>query len=611
MVVFSTISGRCRVSTTASVELIPHVGNLRLLRFVTLMLGPCRTKDTLLLIGGACGAIVCGAALPLFTVVFGETLDKLGSGGADIASSVMTMVYYFTGLAVISFVSGFAEVALWMIPAARNADRLRIRALQATMRQDISWFDTHKDSSGVLASVQEDSSLVQRGTGEKVGNFIHHITCCSVGLGVGMWRSWEVTLLMLGMFPILGGVSGGLAKITTWMTSRSAQAYAAAGSTANESISNVRTLAAFGAEEKATNLYRAKLAEPMRMGKIQGWVAGLTIGFTQFSFLGSFALALWFGSIMVASGRNTGGDVVAALFAGLIAGFAVGQAIPNLTHFASARMAGARLVRRIEQLPEIDEENMDGMVIHPDDLQGHVELREVDFRYPARPTVQVLKKFNLVVPAGQTVALVGESGSGKSTVIGLIERFYDPESGAVTLDGVDIRDIRVSSLRSSIGLVSQEPALFACTIGENISYGRPGATQAEIEAAAQAANAHKFISALPDGYDTFVGERGVQLSGGQKQRIAIARAVLRNPKVLLLDEATSALDSESERVVQEALDSLMVGRTTIVIAHRLSTIQNADKICVVQHGEITEEGTHKELIARGGAYASLVSLQAH
>ena len=217
--------------------------------------------------------------------------------------------------------------------------------------------------------------------------------------------------------------------------------------------------------------------------------------------------------------------------------------------------------------------------------------------------------FRLVVAAGTTVAIVGESGSGKSTVVQLIERFYDPQSGTVLLDDVDIRTLNLHWLRAQIGLVSQEPVLFNMTVADNIRYGRPDATLESVIAAAKAANAHSFIEALPEGYDTLLGEGAIQLSGGQKQRVAIARAVVKDPKVLLLDEATSALDAESERVVQDALDKLMVGRTTIVIAHRLSTIKDADSIAVVYKGHLVEQGTHEDLVAKGGSYARLVSHQ--
>eukprot|EP01050_Picozoa_sp_SAG11_P009445 SAG11_NODE_887_length_6694_cov_21.780440_5_plen_432_part_00 len=267
----------------------------------------------------------------------------------------------------------------------------------------------------------------------------------------------------------------------------------------------------------------------------------------------------------------------------------------------------AQLVNRV---PAIDESSK-GIAKPGKSAEGKIELKDVVFTYPARPDQQVMNGFSLTVEAGQTVALCGASGSGKSTTIQLVERFYDPESGSVSLDGQDLKTLNLSWLRQQVGLVSQEPTLFAGTIGENIAYGKPGATPEEIQAAAKSANAHNFITKFPDGYNTDCGSAGTQLSGGQKQRVAIARAIIKNPSVLLLDEATSALDNESEKAVQGALDELMQTRkrTTIVIAHRLSTIQNADKIAVVSNGVVVEEGTHTELMAKQGAYADLHSAQ--
>lgn len=243
-------------------------------------------------------------------------------------------------------------------------------------------------------------------------------------------------------------------------------------------------------------------------------------------------------------------------------------------------------------------------------LTGRVDFMNISFSYPTRPGNQILKKFNLTLPPCRTVAIVGESGGGKSTVAALLERFYDPSSGVVMLDGLDIRTLDPSWLRGHvIGFISQEPVLFGTSVMENIRFGKPSATDAEVMTAAKQANAHNFITGFPDRYNTVVGERGVTLSGGQKQRIAIARALIKNPSILILDEATSALDAESERVVQEALDRATTGRTVLIIAHRLSTIQRADLICVMSNGRIVEAGTHLELLSKGGLYAELIKRQ--
>jgi ATP-binding cassette subfamily B (MDR/TAP) protein 1 len=288
--------------------------------------------------------------------------------------------------------------------------------------------------------------------------------------------------------------------------------------------------------------------------------------------------------------------------------FALGQAAKPLGDFAAGLSASASLLKVTNRVSLIDSFSTDGVT--PSSVTGTIEVRDVHFAYPTAPDVPVCKGYSLKVEAGQTVALSGPSGSGKSTIISLIERFYDPHSGVVMLDGIDIKTLNVRWLRSQLGLVSQEPVLFQGTVAENIRYGKPDATQAEIEEAARNANAHDFISSdLHMAYETDVGLRGGKLSGGQKQRVAIARALIRKPAVLLLDEATSALDNESERIVQAALDEIMAKqkRTTIVIAHRLSTIRNADKIAVLKEGQVIEEGTHDELLANPeGLYFNLV-----
>jgi ATP-binding cassette, subfamily B (MDR/TAP), member 1 len=290
------------------------------------------------------------------------------------------------------------------------------------------------------------------------------------------------------------------------------------------------------------------------------------------------------------------------------AGRSLGQAAPNISTFLRARTAAYPIFQMIERSTVNTASSRTGRTLPV--VDGHIQFRNVDFSYPSRPDVVILDRFSLNFPAGKIVALVGGSGSGKSTVVSLIERFYEPLSGSILLDGHDIKELDVKWLRRQIGLVNQEPALFATSIRENILYGKGDATAEEINHAAKLSEAITFINHRPDRYETQVGERGIQLSGGQKQRIAISRAILKNPSILLLDEATSALDAESEKSVQEALDRVMVGRTTVVIAHRLSTIRNADTIAVVDGGRIVETGTHEQLMANPySAYSSLIQLQ--
>jgi len=350
---------------------------------------------------------------------------------------------------------------------------------------------------------------------------------------------------------------------------------------------------------------------------------------------GMNALGLWFGAWLIAQDMRarsqcnyqttdsgeliepddsciSGGDVMICIFSIFFGSINLGQAAPGFSAFKLARHEVSKAFAKIALVSPIDPlDESKGAAL--DDVQGSLEFRNVRFAYPMRPDHEVYTGMNLTIPAGKTVAFVGPSGCGKSTAVQLIERFYDPSAGAVLLDGTDIKDLKVSWYRQQIGLVSQEPVLFGGTIRDNISYGKPGASSEDIENAAKLANIHwDIVGKFPDKYDTQVGEGGIQLSGGQKQRIAIARAIVRDPKILLLDEATSALDTKSERVVQEALDGLLKARqrTTIVIAHRLSTIRHADKIVVFTDGRIVEEGTHEELIVVvDSLYATLVNLQ--
>lgn len=385
-------------------------------------------------------------------------------------------------------------------------------------------------------------------------------------------------------------------------------AYSRATAVAREAIANIRTVAAFGAEDRISTHFESELHQPNKQALLRGHISGIGYGVTQLFGFCSYALGLWYASVLIKNKHSNFGDIIKSFMILIITALSVAETLALAPDIVKGSQALGSVFGIIKRKTCINPNDPKSKFV--EQIIGHVELRNVNFKYPSRPNVTILEELNLKIPAGKSLAIVGPSGSGKSSVISLVMRFYDPTSGTVVIDGLDIKRFNLRSLRLKIGLVQQEPALFSTTIYDNIKYGNEEATEIEILKAAKAANAHGFITRMPDGYQTHVGDRGVTLSGGQKQRVAIARAILKDPSILLLDEATSALDSASEKIVQEALDKLMVGRTTILVAHRLSTIKGADSIAVLYNGKVIELGNHEELISKPGSmYMQLVSLQ--
>uniref|UniRef100_A0A8C2E097 Bile salt export pump n=1 Tax=Cyprinus carpio TaxID=7962 RepID=A0A8C2E097_CYPCA len=503
--------------------------------------------------------------------------------------------YYYVGIGAGVFILGYLQISLWITAAARQIQIIRKMYFRKVMRMEIGWFDC--TSVGELNTrMSDDINKINDAIADQVGIFIQRFTTFVCGFLMGFAKGWKLTLVIVSVSPLIG-VGAGL-----MLTGMELQAYAKAGAVADEVLSSVRTVAAFGGEKKEVERYNHHL---------HGLIMGFFTGYMWFIIFLCYALAFWYGSSLVVDTQEySPGTLLQVFFGVLIAALSLGQASPCLEAFAAGRGAATIIFETIEREPEIDCLSEAGYKL--DKVKGDLEFHNVTFHYPSRPEVKVKLKFtplNLQVTSGETTAFVGPSGAGKSTAIQLIQRFYDPKEGMVTLDGHDIRGLNIQWLRSLIGIVEQEPVLFATSIAENIRYGRPGVSNDDIITAAKEANAYNFIMDLPQKFDTLVGEGGGQMSGGQKQRIAIARALVRNPRILLLDMATSALDNESEAVVQEALDKVRMGRTTISIAHRLSTIKNADVIVGFEHGRAVERGKHDELLDRKGVYFTLVTLQ--
>uniref|UniRef100_A0A7N0T683 Uncharacterized protein n=1 Tax=Kalanchoe fedtschenkoi TaxID=63787 RepID=A0A7N0T683_KALFE len=566
--------------------------------------------DLVLMALGFIGAVGDGFTTPLILFVASKLMNNVGSASLsnDATDSINKNSVNLLFVACGSFVACFLEGFCWARTGERQAARLRARYLKAVLRQDVTYFDLHVAStSQVITSVSNDSLVIQDVLSEKVPNFLMNTAAFVGSYMVAFLLLWRLAIVAFP-FIILLVIPGLIYGRTLMGLAQKIQIeYAKANTVVQQSISSIRTVYSFGGENKTIAEFSAALEGSVRLGLRQGLAKGLAIGSNGITFA-IWAFMSYYGSRLVMYHGAQGGTVFGVGAAIALGGLSLGSGLSNLKYFSEAASAGQRMMEVIKRVPEIDSDNMDGETLHQ--VLGKVEFKNVDFAYPSRPESMICKSFSLKVPAGNTVALVGGSGSGKSTVIALLQRFYDPLDGEILVDGVPIDKLQLKWLRSQMGLVSQEPALFATTIKENIIFGKEDATMDEVVRAAKAANAHNFISKLPLGYDTQVGERGVQMSGGQKQRIAIARAIIKSPKILLLDEATSALDSESERIVQEALVTASVGRTTIVIAHRLSTIRDADIIAVVQNGQVVETGSHDNLIQReNGVYKSLVHLQ--
>ncbi|KAK9067743.1 hypothetical protein SSX86_011854 [Deinandra increscens subsp. villosa] len=566
--------------------------------------------DYVLMITGTVGAIGNGVCMPLMTILFGDLLNSFGENqnNDDVVRVVSKVSLKFVYLAVGCGIASFLQVALWMITGERQAARIRNLYLKTILRQDVSFFDKETNTGEVVGRMSGDTVLIQDAMGEKVGKFTQLMATFVGGFVIAFAKGWLLTLVMLSSIPPLVISGSVMSVMVARMASRGQTAYAKAATVVEQTIGSIRTVASFTGEKKAVADYNKSLIDAYNSSVHEGLVTGLGLGSMMLIVFCSYALAVWYGAKLIIEKGYNGGTVLTVIFAVLTGSMSLGQASPCLSAFAAGRAAAFKMFETINRKPEIDSYDTKGKVLN--DIRGDIELREVYFTYPARPDEEIFRGFSLSISSGTTAALVGQSGSGKSTVISLIERFYDPQAGEVLIDNINLKEFQLKWIREKIGLVSQEPVLFTSSIKDNIMYGKDGASMEEIRVAVELANAAKFIDKLPQGLDTMVGEHGTQLSGGQKQRIAIARAILKDPRILLLDEATSALDAESERVVQEALDRIMVNRTTVIVAHRLSTVRNADMIAVIHRGKMVEKGSHTELLQDPeGAYSQLIKLQ--
>ncbi len=547
-------------------------------------------------------ALAIASAMTLsYPLIVQKIVDGIDQGGGR--ELVDRYVILLLGLFAIGAVMGALRAYIFTAAGERVVARLREQLYTAITSQEIAFFDERR--TGELTNrLAADTTVLQNTVTVNVSMLLRFAVTGTGAIAFLFYTSWQLTLVALAVVPVVA-IGGGVYGRRMRKISRDVQdALARSTEVAEETIAGIRTVRAFAREPSEQARYSAAVQESYALARYRARIIAVFRGVMGFGSYGAVALVLWYGGTLLVEGALTLGELTSFLLYTLTVAFSLGALSGLYEDFMKALGASERVFALMDR-----ESRVGGGTTRLPSVRGHVVLSGVDFAYPSRPDLSVLSGLDLTLSPGEVVALVGPSGSGKSTVATLLSRFYDPTAGAIALDGTPYSELDADWLREQVGVVSQEPILFATTIQDNIRYGRPDATQDQVRDAALAANAAEFVEGFPEGYQTLVGERGVKLSGGQKQRIAIARALLKDPRVLVLDEATSALDAESEHLVQEALDRLMQGRTTMVIAHRLSTVKDADRVLVLDGGRVVEQGSHDELLAADGLYKRLVERQ--
>ena len=494
---------------------------------------------------------------------------------------------------------------LFTVVGDRIVTDLRKRLYGAIIQQEIGFFDATK--TGELTSrLTSDTQVLQSAVTSNLSMALRFGMQAIGGVIVLFFTSLELASIMIVAVPTVVGLARIYGRKVRALSRQVQDRLADSTAVAEETIGGIRTVRSFAREVDEAIRYDHAVEQSFFAARTRARVGAIFNGAVSFLGYATIAVILWYGGSLVSDGKMTPGELTAFILYTLMVAVALGALSGLWTDFMKAAGSAERVFALLDRVP-----GLRGLAGASRDfrIEGDVRFDNVRFAYPTRPEVSALDDVSFRIRPGQKVALVGPSGSGKSTIAGLLLRFYDPSSGTINIDGRDLRELDADALREQIGIVSQEPVLFSGTVRENVLYGRPGASEAEVIEALESANAWDFVREFPAGLDTIIGERGVRLSGGQKQRVAIARALLKDPKLLILDEATSALDVESESLVQAALERLMEGRTTLIIAHRLSTVANADTVVVLDHGRIAESGTHAELVGSEGLYHRLIHSQ--
>jgi len=575
--------------------------DLRQLRRLLTFLRPYRRQFTFAMVG----VLVSSGLGLVFPRVMGSLVDSalVPEVGANV-SRLDSIALLLLGVFLVQ--GAFNYVRIYYLSAIGEgivAD-LRSQVYAHIMTLPVRFFDSRKTGE-ITSRLTSDVSVVQSTVSSSLASAISQAITLIGGLVLMFVASVTLSAVVLSFLPIAIVAAAIFGRRLRRISTHYQDKVADANASAEEAIAANRVVKWFTAEETEIRRYVGKVQESYRVALRRARLRALFSPFVQFVGFGTIALVMWIGGRQVLNNSLTAGELVTFLLYTLTVAGSIGAFTGLYGSLQEALGASQRIFELLGEQRGI-EDPVSPVTIEA--VEGRITFEDVGFRYSDRD-IDVLDSMNLEVAPGEVVALVGPSGAGKSTIVQLIPRFFDPTSGRILIDGVDLRDLRLRDLRSYMAAVPQETQLFSGTIMENLLLAKPEATVAEVHAAAEAANAHDFIESFPSGYETIVGERGVKLSGGQRQRVAIARALLNDPRILILDEATSSLDSESEATVQEALDRLMMGRTTLVIAHRLSTVRNADRLAVIDGGQIVQEGNHEQLLAEGGLYADLYHLQ--
>ncbi|XP_036403093.1 ATP-binding cassette sub-family B member 10, mitochondrial [Megalops cyprinoides] len=614
---FSTSAGPCRAAqseadgknqpaaeTNSKLTRIPSDDIKRLLKLAH----PERWR-----LAAAVGCLVVSSTVTMSAPFFlGKVIDTIYTHSApDFSNALSSLCAVLSGVFLCGAAANAMRIYLIESSGQQIVRNLRESLFSSILRQEVGFFD--KTRTGELINrLSADTAIIGHSITDNLSDGLRAIAQATAGVGMMFYMSPSLASFVLVIVPPMAALAVVYGRYLRSISRRTQDSLAQATQLAEERIGNLRTVRAFGKELTEVEKYAQKVNHILHLARKE---AKLRAGFFGATGLSGNMIIL---AVLYKGGLLMGGEhiTIGELSSFLMYAFWVGISISGFSSFYSELMkglgAGTRLWELLDRKPELPLN--EGVVLRPDQLKGEIHFRNITFAYPTRKDTPIYQDLNLSVPAGSVMAVVGPSGSGKSTLVSLLLRLYDPDSGVITIDGHDIRDLNPYWLRSHIGTVSQEPVLFSCSIAENIAYGGPDPSQVtaeDIEHVARLANAHTFIQSFPEGFNTVVGEKGVLLSGGQKQRVAIARALLKNPKILLLDEATSALDAENECLVQEALERLMVGRTVLIIAHRFSTIQSADAVAVLDERRVVESGRHSELLENErGLFRKLMEKQA-